>query len=94
MTIGFVEKSFTGTGSTDSIAIEGEFNVSVDFSTGSGVGTVVLKRSYDKGSSFKPKAIETYQADDERVGDSPEPITYKLECTVFTSGIIAVRISY
>ena len=94
MTIGVVEQSFTSTGQTEGLAINDDFNVSVDFTTGSGVGTIVLERSFDGGVTFKPGAVKTYTSDTEEAESFPEDIQFRLRCSVFTSGIIAVRLSY
>lgn len=93
MATGAVEKSLTATGQTDWLQVSKEFNVSVDFTTGSGSGTVVLERSFD-GSNAKPGALESYTADAEKVGESPEDVYYRLRCTAYTSGTIALRLSY
>ena len=92
MTIGVVEQSFTATGQTTGLEIQGDFNISVDFSTGSGVGQVDLERSFDEGVTFK--VVESYTSDVERVGNSPEQLVYRLRVSSFTSGTIAVRLSY
>ena len=92
MTIGVVEQSFTGTGQTAGLEIQGDFNISGDFSTGSGVGQVDLERSFDEGVTFK--VVESYTSDVERVGNSPEQLVYRLRVSSFTSGTIAVRLSY
>lgn len=93
MTVGIAEKAFAATGQTDWLQVSGEFNISVDFTTGSGVGTVILERSFD-GVTAKPGVLETYAADMEKVGSNPENIFVRLRCSVFTSGTIAARLSY
>jgi len=94
MTIGVVEQSFTATGQTTGLEIQGDFNISVDFSTGSGVGQVELERSFDDGVTFKPGSVDFFVADTEKVGNSPEQLVYRLRVSSFTSGTIAVRLSY
>lgn len=94
MATGKVEESFTSTGQTDWMAVDQSFNISVDFTTNSGVGTVVLERSFD-GQNAKPAAIETITADTEKVGDpAGESIYYRLRCSAYTSGTITARLSY
>lgn len=94
MTSVVIEVSFTATGSSGPIKVQGEFNISLDFSTGSGVGQVDLERSFDNGTTFKPAAVDSYQDDNEKVGSSPELIMYRLTCSTYTSGTIAGRLSY
>lgn len=92
--IGVVEESFTATGSTDPLTVNGDdVNVSVDFTSGSGVGTVALFRSFDKGSTWKPAPLSEYTDDGEQVADSSGVVTYKLQCTAYTSGTIVARLS-
>ena len=85
--------SFTGTGTSDPvISLRDDFNLSLDFSTGSGVGTVELQRSFDQGNTWF--TTDTFTADTENVGDATrENLRWRLNCTAFTSGIIAARIS-
>ena len=94
MTIGVIETTFTSAVPGEGIAVNDEANISLDFTTGSGIGTVVLQRSFDGGVTWKPGAIATYTADVEEGLITREPIQYRFNCTVFTSGIIAARISY
>lgn len=93
MTVGITEESFGATGQTDWLQVSGDFNISVDFTTGSGVGTVILERSFD-GVSAKPGVLEEYTADMEKVGSNPENIFVRLRCSAFTSGTITARLSY
>ena len=94
MTIGVIETTFTSAVPGEGIAVEDSANISLDFTTGSGVGTVILQRSFDEGVTWKPTAIATYATDDEERVSTPEPVLYRLNCTVFTSGIIVGRLSY
>lgn len=89
-----IEVSFTATGDSDFITVEGDFNISLDFSTGSGVGQVDLVRSFDKGATFKPGLVDFFVDDTEKVGNSLESIRYRLTCSSYTSGTIAGRLSF
>ena len=85
-------KSFTGTGTSDPISLRDDFNVSLDFTTGTGIGTVELQRSFDQGNTWF--TTDSFTADDEKIGDATrENLRWRLNCTAFTSGIIAARIS-
>jgi len=94
MTSVVIEKSFTATGFSDPIEVEGDFNISIDFSTGSGIGQVDLERSFDNGKTFKPGKVDFFVDDTEKVGNSPEQLKYRLNCSSFTSGTITVRLSF
>ena len=89
----FLEESFTGTGATATdIPLSGKFNFSADFTTGTGIGTVQLQRSFDSGVSWK--TTDSLTADDESVGEAVEnSVRWRLNCSAFTSGTIIARIS-
>lgn len=93
MTIGVAENSFTSTGPGESIELNGPFDVSVDFTTGAGAGTVVIERSFDDGATWKPKAVASYTSDAEEQGDSPGVVLYRFNCTAYSSGTISTRLS-
>ncbi len=86
-------ESFTSTGTSKQIPLRDDFNVSIDFSTGSGVGTVELQRSFDKGNTWH--TTDTYTSDAEQIGDATGEgsIIWRLNCSAFTSGTIIARIS-
>lgn len=85
------ETSFTSAVAGDPMNAKGLFNISVEFTTGSGVGTVALQRSFDGGTTWR--TVEQYTSDTEKVGEAPENIQYRLNCTAYTSGTIEGRIS-
>jgi hypothetical protein len=93
MATGLASKDLAATGETDWLQVNGDFNISVDMTTGSGVGTVVLQRSFD-GVNAKPAAVDTYTGDTEEVGNNPERIWVRLKVTDYTSGTISLRLSY
>lgn len=81
--------TFGATGQSDSIDLAGQFNLSL---SGWGSATVRLERSFDGGSSWV--VVKSYTVDAEEVGDAPEPgVLYRLNCTSYTSGTIAYRLS-
>lgn len=92
MAIGNIEKSFTAAASSDPLSTDGPFNISLDYTTGAGAGTVGLYRSFDSGVTWH--LVEEFTGNTQKIADSPERILHKLECTVFTSGSIAGRLSY
>ena len=85
-----ISLDFTSTGASDVIALSGGFNLSLDFTTGSGVGTVELQRSFDDGVTWETTDSKT--ADTEENGLAVSNLLWRLECTAFTSGTIAGRL--
>lgn len=84
-----VSGSFTGTGTSNDFITRAGFNLSL---SGFGTATVQLQRSFDQGSTWL--VVESFTADAERRVDDPEAgVHYRLECTVYTSGTIAYRLS-
>lgn len=81
--------SFTGLAVSSVSGIsERKYNVSI-FGTFS--GTVEVQRSFDDGVTWQ--AIKTITAPYEGVGIEVErKVSYRLECTVFTSGSIYYRL--
>ena len=96
MTIARISGSFAGTGSSSAIALRGKFNFSL---SGFGTATVRLERSFDGGSSWrvvsKPDlTAASFTADVDGVGEEPEiGLLYRFNCTAFTAGPVAYRIS-
>ncbi len=81
--------TFTATGQSPALNINGPFNVSV---SGFGVGTVALQRSFDNGTNWV--TVESYETDAEKVADEPEAgVQYRFNCSTYTSGTLAYRIS-
>ena len=94
MSITVEESTFTGTGvgGADPAPLKDKLNVTVDFTTGSGIGTIQLQRSFNKG--VKWYVMESYTADTSKIFDEPEHgVEYRLNCSAFTSGTIAGRLS-
>lgn len=89
MTIGSISGSFAATGQSSSIVLIHQFNLSL---SGFGSASVNIERSFDNGSTWL--VVETYTADAEKRGCEPENgVIYRLNCTSYTSGIIAYRLS-
>jgi len=89
MSIAQMTGTFGATGTSASFAAEPKFNISV---SGFGTATVALQRSFDDGSSWK--TIESYTADTEKYATEVEAgVLYRLNCTAYTSGTIAYRLS-
>src|SRR5262249_17311740 len=89
--------SFAGTGAGSSIAFRDSFNASI---WGVFVGTVVIEKSYDNGSSWSAVskdpsgAAASYTAPASVVVTEPElGILYRLNCSAYTSGTINWRLS-
>ncbi len=87
-----ITSSFTATGAGNAMEVGDSVNVSVDFTTGSGVGTVAVQRSLDGGATWH--TVESYTADAEKIADSAGGAMFRLNCTAYTSGTIAGQISY
>lgn len=92
-----VTGNFTGTGNGSSAMFYGAFNASL---WGTFVGTVILERSFDGGTTFLPCAIDTagdpnaYSAPMSVVINEPEPgVFYRFRCSAYTSGTINYRLS-
>lgn len=89
MSIASVSGSFTATGQSSNIALEGPFNLSL---SGFGSATVSVQRSFDSGSTWKD--VETFTTDAEKRGCEPESgIVYRFNCSAYTSGTILYRLS-
>jgi hypothetical protein len=81
--------TFGGTSQSAGIELTGPFNVSI---AGFGTATVNLQRSFDNGTTWM--TVETYTANAQRVGDEPEAgVFYRVDCSAYTSGTIAYRLS-
>lgn len=80
-----------------SVKLGGKFNLTL---SGTFSATVVLKRSFDDGTSWFPVATDSigtataYTAPCSVVGEEPEEgVSYRLECTVYASGTVTYRLS-
>ena len=84
-----ISGSFTGTGTSSSESMIGNFDMSL---SGFGSGSVNLERSFDGWSSWV--VVETFTADAEKVGRQVEHgVLYRFNCTAYTSGTIVYRLS-
>jgi hypothetical protein len=89
MTIAALSGNMTGTGATSSVSLEGGFNLSL---SGFGTATVAAQRSFDGGSTWV--TIDSFTSDTEqRAVESESGVLYRLNCTAYTSGTIAYRLS-
>ena len=89
--------SFAGTGASAAVAVAGRFNINL---AGFGSATVKVERSFDDGSNWHVASRDAagaeaaYTANASLVADEPETgVLYRLNCTAFSSGPIAYRIS-
>lgn len=90
--------TFSATGQSNSVTISPirPFNVSI---WGTFVGSVQLKRSFDGGTTWLPitaagTQLYAWTAPASEVAEEPEAnVSYRLECTAYTSGTINYRIS-
>ena len=95
--MGIITGTFTGTGQSAMVPVWGKGNLLLDFSGAS--ATVVLERSFDKGTNWYPVSKDSDGADasyttDVNVGfEEPEPqVYYRWNCTVHASGTVTYRI--
>lgn len=88
MAVALIDGTFTGTGASEEVDIQGTFNVSL---SGFGTATVAIERSFD-GSTWR--SIESFSSNAERRGFETESgIKYRGNCTSYTSGSIQLRVS-
>ncbi len=82
--------TFTATEQSDAVSVYGPFNISL---TGFGVATVMLQASFDEGVSWVD--VQSFSGNAPKLqGDEPElGVLYRFNCTSYTSGAIAYRIS-
>ena len=94
----FVESTFTATGVSEGVPIQGHANVLIG---GTFVATVQVQKSFDGGATWFVVSRDSAGALAEYTspgfnGTIIEPesqILYRLECTAFTSGTVVYRIS-
>lgn len=94
----FVEGTFTGTGESDPVPLQGHANVLIDFAGAS--ATVQIQKSFNGGSTWyvvsrdSAGTLASYTASFNGTIIEPESqILYRLECTVYASGTVTYRIS-
>lgn len=92
-----VTGNFTGTGNGTAAMFYGPFNASL---WGTFVGTCVLERSFDGGTTYIPCAVDasgtanSYTGAVTLVVTEPEPgVFYRFRCSAYTSGTINYRLS-
>ena len=96
--MGTVTGTFTGTGQSAMVPVWGKGNLLLDFSGAS--ATVVLERSFDKGSNWyivskdSDGSDASYTDDINATFEEPEPqVYYRWNCTGYSSGTVTYRIS-
>lgn len=92
-----VSGTFDSTGASTALDIAAgeEMDVSVDFDTNSFVGTIQLQRQTLTGASGigEYQTIESYSASAEKVALSSSARSYRLNCSVATSGTAEFEIA-
>lgn len=89
MSLALLSGTFSATGQSDTVSIRGHFNVSL---SGFGSGTIGVQRSFDSGGTWL--TIEEFTSDVERRGYEQEiDVIYRLNCSSYSSGTLAYRIS-
>lgn len=80
-----VTGTFTETESSGDFFMNvGKFNVTLDFA---GSATVLLKRSFDRGTTWH--TVATWTADATEIKEEVEVgVVYKLECTAYTNDVV------
>ena len=96
-----LEISFTAVGTSKSVAVTGVEPVVIDFSTGTGVGTIEIERSTDEGVTwvvlrkpdFTTASFSNTDGDiDLNVDHQGAGARYRFNCSAFTSGGISCRL--
>ena len=93
-----VEGTFTGTGVSEGVPIQGHANVLIG---GSFVATIQVQKSFDGGDNWfivsrdSAGALAEYTSPgfNGTIIEPESQILYRLECTAFTSGSVVFRIS-
>lgn len=87
--IALVAGSFTGIAVSDTLELRGDFNLSL---AGFGTASVALQRSFDGGANWR--TVDSFAGAAEMAGLEPESgMLYRLDCTDYTDGTIAYRLS-
>ena len=95
--IALLAGTFSGVAASAPIALVGNYNFNLTF--GGGIATIRLERSYDDGANWKVASkpdltAASFTADVDGVGLEPEQgVLYRWNCTAFTSGTPAYRLS-
>ena len=87
--IALVAGSFTGTGASEALELRGDYNLSL---SGFGTASVALQRSFDGGVGWN--TVDSFAGDAEMAGFEAEGgMLYRMNCTTYTDGAIAYRLS-
>ncbi len=87
--------TFTATGQSAAVAMRGRFNLTL---SGTFAATVRLERSFDDSATWHPLTsgglAVSFTAPLTEVLEEPEgSVSYRLNCTSYTSGTVAYRVS-
>lgn len=83
--------SFTATGTSASLAVRGEANITISGLT-AGTGIVQVQRKFVDDTQWY--LVKEYTSDVTEVLDEPEyDVSYRFECTSHTSGTFKCRLS-
>lgn len=95
---GLVAGSFTGTGNSPDLLVEGGINIDI---RGTFVATVKVRRSFDGGTTWAYLSDQDGYADRTYTGpasfwiwEHETGVLYDLECSAFTSGTVTYRLSF
>lgn len=97
MTTAVINNAFTSASNGGAIGIHGGFNLAV---YGTFVGTVVLEKSFDDGTTWLPVSKDSTGAAMSFTSaaclsgyEYESGVTYRFRCSAYTSGTINTRIS-
>lgn len=85
-----IVKTFTATGTSSEARVQGPMNISIQGAS-AGSATIELQRKYSGSETWE--TTDTFTSDFSGIGDEVEEgVTYRFNCTDYTSGTIVCRI--
>lgn len=84
-----ISGTFTGTGNSATSPIYGQYNYSL---WGTWVGTVIIERSFDGGTTWIEIGSSTTNGDTHTQYEPERGVLYRLRCSAYTSGTINYRV--